>query len=164
MPVSHGPYHLIEDSHMERVIVHISATTRSALCITTPQTATHELFSKGQAQSSRKATTALSTENPVAAVRESPINNFFASFPSFRYDPTIIPSKSYQLLQKLHKWDLHSSEGKAIRKRYQDALRQEFDLWYGSEDGLEAWHALCRAIGTRPLPTSCELSEKVSSP
>ncbi|KAF1963906.1 hypothetical protein BU23DRAFT_440867, partial [Bimuria novae-zelandiae CBS 107.79] len=42
----------------------------------------------------------------------------------------------------------------------QKALTEEFDLWFGSEDDLEAWHALCCAVGISPLPTSCESCEK----
>ena len=37
-----------------------------------------------------------------------------------------------------------------------------FDLWFGSEDDLEAWHALCCAVGISPLPTSCESCKEVS--
>ena len=44
---------------------------------------------------------------------------------------------------------------------YQDALQCELYLWYGAENDLTAWHALCRAIGVEPLPKTCELCEEV---
>ena len=33
--------------------------------------------------------------------------------------------------------------------------------WYGAENDLTAWHALCRAIGIEPLPTTCGKCEEV---
>lgn len=148
MPVSYGPYHLIEDSHIERLLIHVSLTTKNASFITTEQ--------------DRKASGTLPADNPAAALRVSPINAFFKSFPSFKFDPTKIPSKSYRLLEKHHGKHSHSSQSKKIWERYQKALTEEFDLWFGSEDDLEAWHALCCAVGISPLPTSCESCEEVS--
>ncbi|KAN0110992.1 hypothetical protein V8E51_007379 [Hyaloscypha variabilis] len=40
--------------------------------------------------------------------------------------------------------------------RYQDALESELRMWYGAEDDLAAWHALCRAIGIDSLPRTCK--------
>ena len=40
--------------------------------------------------------------------------------------------------------------------RYQDALESEMHIWYGAEGDLAAWHALCRAVGVKPLPQTCE--------
>jgi hypothetical protein len=34
-------------------------------------------------------------------------------------------------------------------------------MWYGAENDLTAWHALCRAIGVEPLPKTCEQCEEV---
>jgi hypothetical protein len=46
-------------------------------------------------------------------------------------------------------------------RRYQDALAGELRMWYGAENDLAAWHALCRAIGIEQLPRTCEQGEKV---
>ncbi|PVH90353.1 hypothetical protein DM02DRAFT_33654 [Periconia macrospinosa] len=40
---------------------------------------------------------------------------------------------------------------------------QKFDLWYGLEDVLEAWHALCRAVGIPWLDTCCINKSLVSA-
>lgn len=63
MSVSYGPYHLIEDSHVERLLGHISATTGTTYCIATPQPVTYELFSEDRAQPYPKAIRTLSDEN-----------------------------------------------------------------------------------------------------
>jgi hypothetical protein len=34
-------------------------------------------------------------------------------------------------------------------------------MWYGAENDLTAWHALCRAISIEPLPKTCEKYEEV---
>jgi hypothetical protein len=34
-------------------------------------------------------------------------------------------------------------------------------MWYGAENDLTAWHALCRAIGVEPLPKTCAQCEEV---
>jgi hypothetical protein len=98
---------------------------------------------------------------PTLARSESPIDQFFESFPSFKYNPSLLPSTSYKHLQKYQKWLPGSPESKENWERYQSALRHEFDLWYGAEDDLNAWHSLCRAIGINPLPATCMECEKV---
>jgi hypothetical protein len=39
---------------------------------------------------------------------------------------------------------------------YQSALKEELTLWFGAEDDIVAWHALCRAIRIKPLPITSE--------
>jgi hypothetical protein len=34
-------------------------------------------------------------------------------------------------------------------------------MWYGAENDLTAWHALCRAIGIELLPLTYEQCEEV---
>lgn len=41
-----------------------------------------------------------------------------------------------------------------VRKRYQEALTQEFILWFGIQHGLDAWHWLCGALRITPLPST----------
>lgn len=91
----------------------------------------------------------------------TPIDLFFASYPSFRYDRTLPPSESLKRLQRQQGWERGSDEGKEAWNQYQNALKEEFQLWYHSEDDLAAWHALCRAIRIRPLPATCQACKKV---
>jgi hypothetical protein len=163
MPVSHGPYHLIGDSHIERLMAHISGATAALSCGDALHPASFEMVKQDRAQYQDKKVNPPSVDNPVPGLNRSPINQFFASFPTFDYDPSITPSASYELLQKHHKWRRNRIESMENWERYQHALRKEFGLWYGAEDDLEAWHSLCRAIGLNPLPTTCERCEQVGN-
>lgn len=92
---------------------------------------------------------------------ESPLNRFFLSYPSFPYQRSLPPAESFHQLQRHQKWRRESAESQEAWDRYQTALKEEFKLWFGAEDDLGAWHALCRAIGIEPLPASCKECEKV---
>jgi hypothetical protein len=59
-------------------------------------------------------------------------------------------------------WKRDAPENDEAWDNYQRALKAEFQLWYGHEDDLAAWHALCRAIGINKLPDTCQACEKVS--
>lgn len=95
---------------------------------------------------------------------ETPLDAFFRTFPTFDYDPALTPSVSYAKLQKHERWWRGDPESKKAWARYQDALERELHLWFGAEDDLTAWHALCRAIGIQPLPGTCGQCEKVGDP
>ncbi len=92
---------------------------------------------------------------------EAPLDAFFYSFPIFDYIPSLPPATSYRLLQKHKGWQRGEAASDDAWRKYQDALESELHMWYGAEDDLTAWHALCRAIGIGPLPQTCEQCEKV---
>ncbi len=92
---------------------------------------------------------------------ETPLDVFFRSFPAFNYDPSLPPATSYANLQRQEGWRRNSAASDNAWNRYQDALQSELHLWYGAENDLTAWHALCRAIGIDPLPKTCEQCEEV---
>ncbi|PGH28254.1 hypothetical protein AJ80_00145 [Polytolypa hystricis UAMH7299] len=91
-------------------------------------------------------------QNIRAPTPDTPLNKFFQSFPSFPYDPNLPPAESYAQLQRFKGWQRGEAASKKGWKRYQAALKNEVELWFGSEDDIGAWHALCRAIGIDPLP------------
>jgi hypothetical protein len=97
----------------------------------------------------------------MATSTETPLDMFFRSFPTFSYNPSLPPATSYANLQRYEGWHGGSAESKDAWNKYQDALQDELHLWYGVENDLTAWHALCRAIGVEPLPETCELCEEV---
>lgn len=94
-------------------------------------------------------------------VPETPLDVFFRSFQTFDYDPSLPPATSYARLQRHERWRRSDPASLDAWNRYQDALQSELRMWYGSEDDLTAWHALCRAIGVDPLPQTCEQCERV---
>ncbi|CAG8972327.1 hypothetical protein HYALB_00001730 [Hymenoscyphus albidus] len=91
---------------------------------------------------------------------ETPLDVFFHSFPTFDYNPSLPPATSYANLRR-HKGLYRGSDASTDAwNRYQDALQSELHMWYGAENDLTAWHALCRAIGVEPLPTTCDQCEE----
>ena len=92
---------------------------------------------------------------------ETPLDVFFLSFPTFDYDPSLPPATSYANLREHEGWPRGDAASGDAWNRYQDALESELRMWYGAENDLAAWHALCRAIGVEPLPQTCEQSEEV---
>jgi hypothetical protein len=92
---------------------------------------------------------------------ETPLDAFFRSFPTFEYDPSQPPATSYACLQAHKSWRRGEAASADAWGRYQDALQDELRLWYGEEDDLAAWHALCHAIGIEPPPQTCDQCEQV---
>ena len=92
---------------------------------------------------------------------ETPLDIFFHSFPTFEYDPSLPPATSYAALRAHEGWRRGDLASKDAWNRYQDALASELRKWYGAENDIAAWHALCRAIGVKPLPRTCVQCEEV---
>ncbi|CAG7950532.1 unnamed protein product [Penicillium salamii] len=91
----------------------------------------------------------------------TPLNRFFQSFNGFVYDPTLPPTESYSSLQRFYGWRRGEEESDRAWQQFQEALNQEFRLWFGAEDDLAAWHSLCRAVEIEPLPRTCHDCKKV---
>ena len=91
----------------------------------------------------------------------TPLDLFFRSFPTFAYDPSFSPAASYANLREHEGWRRRDAASDEAWNRYQDALESELRMWYGAENDLAAWHALCRATGVKPLPQTCERCEEV---
>ncbi|KAH8758844.1 hypothetical protein BGZ57DRAFT_944370 [Hyaloscypha finlandica] len=91
---------------------------------------------------------------------ETPLDVFFRSFPTFDYDPSLPPATSYANLREHEGWRRSSAASSDAWNRYQDAPQSELHMWYGAENDLTAWHALCRAVGIEPLPKTCEQCEE----
>lgn len=117
----------------------------------------HNVFSLKQKASHFCADTIQKSSIPL---NYSPLDNFFRSYPSFHYNASKPPAISFTSLRdhlaKLHKWHQGSSERDRLWERYQDVLTEEFNLWFGVKDDLDAWQTLCRAMRVNPLPTNCK--------
>jgi uncharacterized protein YlaI len=92
---------------------------------------------------------------------ETPLDVFFRSFATFVYDHSLPPATSYANLRRHEQWERGDTASDDAWNRYQDALKSELHKWYGAENDMTAWHALCRAIGVEPLPQTCEQCEEV---
>ena len=91
----------------------------------------------------------------------TPLNRFFQSFSGFTFDPNLPPAESYALLQKFYGWRKGDPDSDQAWNEYQEALVDEFNLWFGSENDLGAWHSLCCAVKIEPIPKTCLDCEKV---
>ena len=115
--------------------------------------------------SRQKASHSCSSSDPKPLTTDGPLDNFFHFYHSFHYDASTPPAISFESLQthlqKRHKWSSEGPECKELWHHYQAALTQEFNLWFGVEDDLDAWHSLCRAVRITPLPTTYELCRSV---
>ena len=92
---------------------------------------------------------------------EIPWDVFFRSFPTFDYHSSLSPATSYANLREHEGWRRDDAASNDAWNKYQDTLESELRMWYGAENDLAAWHALCRAIGVEPLPQMCEQREEV---
>jgi hypothetical protein len=92
---------------------------------------------------------------------ETPLDVFFRSFRNFDYNPSQPPATAYARLQAQEGWQRGEAASADAWDRYQHALEDELRLWFGEEDDLSAWHALCHAIGVEPPPQTCDQCERV---
>ena len=136
------------EQHLRNSPVHASPSFECETC--------DRLFSNARALEQHLRDSSVHQQDP-----ETPLDIFFHSFPAFRYDPSLPPATSYANLQKHEGWQRGEPASKKAWNRYQDALASELRKWYGAEDDMAAWHALCRAIGVKPLPRTCEQCEEV---
>ena len=81
--------------------------------------------------------------NSSASFDNTPLDRFFSSYPSFEYNRSLPPAESFNRLQRSERWKRDDPESDEAWNQYQKALNEEFRLWYGAEDDLSAWHALC---------------------
>ncbi|KAJ5697409.1 hypothetical protein N7488_011093 [Penicillium malachiteum] len=90
----------------------------------------------------------------------TPLDIFFRRYPSFPYDPKLSPSESWGKLKSHFGWKRKEPQTVEARMLYHEALEEEVRLWFGSEDDIESWHSISRAVGIDPLPVDCEEGKK----
>ncbi|KJR85463.1 uncharacterized protein SPSK_09515 [Sporothrix schenckii 1099-18] len=104
-------------------------------------------------RNSRKHNMAVQAESAgPAALADTPLDRFFQNFNSFPYDRFKPPAESFRQLERFLDWRPGTKARERAWARYQRALVDEVQLWYGDVSDIAAWHDLCRAIGIRNLP------------
>lgn len=94
----------------------------------------------------------------------TPLDDFFRTYEvekGFHYDRKMVPYDSFAALRAHCGWDEEDSNYQYAKEKYGAALRQELNVWFGRENDIAKWHALCRAIGVAPLPQGrreCEVA------
>ncbi|KAL3460881.1 hypothetical protein BJX64DRAFT_261998 [Aspergillus heterothallicus] len=121
-------------------------------------------YSCGQCDRSFRSQDALDQHCRDSATHQlptTPLNSFFQSFAGFRYDPRLPPNDSFSSLQRRYGWHRGDEREARAWKQFQQALTEEFDLWFGAEDDIATWHALCYALRITPPPPTCRDCKKV---
>lgn len=97
---------------------------------------------------------------------ETPLDDFFATFPSFKYNAySSISDEFNRLLLECLGWDVQKKYSKSEIKRREDvrdakkrfnlAQFDHFKVIFGVEsDGLRAWQTLYKVLGVDPLPNT----------
>ena len=92
----------------------------------------------------------------------TPLDEFFLSYPLFDYDPSLPPAEELQRLRRSYGWKAGDADNEEAWERYRKALVLEFNAWYGTDsNNLASWHSLCKAVRILPLPDSCKSCRKV---
>ncbi|KAK2459465.1 hypothetical protein APHAL10511_008525 [Amanita phalloides] len=81
------------------------------------------------------------------------IEGFFSDYPEFDYDATAPVSQEYRRLKEHFDWMPQSQAEKKAKSAFGTAMGKQFASFYGtSVYDIEAWRALCEALGVDPIP------------
>ncbi len=97
-------------------------------------------------------------------VKLEPLEEFFSSQPSFKYNPCESASQQFQRLCREEGWRKGNSKQAVAWGGYLTALVGQFQTSYGTdEDDLDAWHELLKHVGIAKPPDNTEGCKDVSS-
>jgi hypothetical protein len=99
---------------------------------------------------------------PTLEGNENHIDEFFAAYPSFNYDPTAPMTREFKRMCKFFGWSDDRRDKRDARDEFRAAMVRDFNSFYGSDvHDILAWHKLCRAVGICPLPEDIRECRKV---
>ncbi|KAF8988972.1 hypothetical protein BDQ17DRAFT_1373689 [Cyathus striatus] len=75
---------------------------------------------------------------------DTPLDDFFAQYPRFRYNNTAPEAKV------------------SLREEYKDALTKQFNTIYGTDlNDWDAWRHMCQMVNISPVPDTLEACREV---
>lgn len=80
----------------------------------------------------------------------------------FTYNENSTAHNNFARLRRVFQWDKNSTTLAAVRVDFKDALVQQFNFIYGSDNDLGAWQNLCSAIDITPVPDDLDECKRVS--
>lgn len=95
-----------------------------------------------------------------------PLEDFFASYSDFTFDPRAPSGLEYRRLYRLQHWKYGDATEEAAWQAFGLALVKEFNASFGIDTGnLRAWQTLCVIVGIEQVNkmTNWEDCEKVST-
>ncbi|KAH0826380.1 hypothetical protein J3R83DRAFT_5345 [Lanmaoa asiatica] len=95
----------------------------------------------------------------------SPLDEFFARYdPRFKYDSTESASHEFYRLCDEFDWDRDHHEKEEAHQGFKDALVQQFNKVYGTnEDDLGNWQNLCYITHIKPIPEGLNACREAST-
>lgn len=100
-----------------------------------------------------------------AAEPQSHIEAFFLNYPHFDYNRSKPAMGEFYRMCRVYRWKDTDEAKNEARQGIKDALTQQFNLIYGTdENDLCAWQNLCRVLQHPNVPEDLELCRKVSLP
>jgi hypothetical protein len=92
------------------------------------------------------------------------IEEFFSVYSEFQYRPGNSSVSEFNRLCKEYRWDKDGPHKKYARRKFNLAMKQEFDTLYGSDvNDINNWHKLCYILRIDPVPNTLEECRLVSS-
>ncbi|KAI0637823.1 hypothetical protein C8Q77DRAFT_393144 [Trametes polyzona] len=120
------------------------STLRAGNLLRLPATRPSPLVSRGLSSTRRP-------RQRKAMASQTPIRDFFDSYPEFDYDHTAPFHGEYLRMGKELHWNREERE--AARDALRHAMVQQFNNVYGTNaEDLESWQLLCNALGMDPVP------------
>ena len=81
------------------------------------------------------------------------MEDFFALYSDFDYNPLASSSKEFYRLCDFHEWDRNDPERKEAHQKFKAALADDFNHQYGTDvNDLTSWRGLCVALDIVPSP------------
>lgn len=90
------------------------------------------------------------------------LQDFFSDFKLFTYNPAEAATEEFHRLGQVYGWEWESEEREEARQRFKDAMVQEFNAIYGTdENDINSWYGLCRVLNISPIPETLEACREV---
>lgn len=90
----------------------------------------------------------------------NPLQTYFNKYPTFAYDDTKASTSEFYRMCDFFDWD--EDEKDDARGLFKDALVQEFNIIYGTdENNIESWNTLCRVLNVDPIPQGLDACREV---
>lgn len=99
--------------------------------------------------------------------KKHPIEDFFNSYESFVFDPSISSAQQFRRLRRSQRWKPGDVQGSAAWDAFRRALVMDFNARFGTDaTDLLAWQTLCATVGVQDAHriATCEACEEVSGP
>ncbi|KAG1867058.1 hypothetical protein C8R48DRAFT_833139 [Suillus tomentosus] len=98
------------------------------------------------------------TNGPSQTQTQTPLDDFFATHPTFDYDSSASASSEFYRMCGQFCWDRDDKEREKAHNDFKNALVRQFNEIYGTDvNDLTSWHNLCQIVRISPIPDTLKL-------